>query len=401
MKFRYSARNQQGELQVGIVEGASRETAISILNGNGLFVLSVESAEKKNFADSLSGFLNRVKSKDLVIFSRQLATLLEAKIPLGDSLKDLYRQTDNKVLKEVIFDLSADISSGVSFSQAIQRHPNVFSDFFINMIRAAEVTGRVDEAMTFMADYLEKEDILTGKVKNALTYPAFVIGLFALVVIVMVTYVFPQLKPIFEETGVALPFYTKAILGVGDFFLAWWWAIIAIFILVGSVLIDYFKTDEGRALVNDLQLRVPVLGDLFTKIYVTRFAQSAGVLIKGGVSIVQALRISARTIGSVVYEDELEEVAEKVKEGQLMSQALEQAEHFPILVSNLVAIGESTGRIDDLLKKVADFYIRQIDEKVANLVELIQPLLMVFIAVFVGFLFASILLPIYNLAQAF
>jgi len=212
---------------------------------------------------------------------------------------------------------------------------------------------------------------------------------------------FLLLKPIFEETGVALPFYTKAILGVGDFFLAWWWAIIAIFILVGSVLIDYFKTDEGRALVNDLQLRVPVLGDLFTKIYVTRFAQSAGVLIKGGVSIVQALRISARTIGSVVYEDELEEVAEKVKEGQLMSQALEQAEHFPILVSNLVAIGESTGRIDDLLKKVADFYIRQIDEKVANLVELIQPLLMVFIAVFVGFLFASILLPIYNLAQAF
>ncbi|MFA5173459.1 MAG: type II secretion system F family protein [Candidatus Paceibacterota bacterium] len=401
MKFKYSARNQQGELQVGAVEAASREAAISILNGHELFVLSVESAEKKTFTDALANFFNRVKSRDLVIFSRQLSTLLEAKIPIGDSLKNLYRQTDNKLLKEVIFDLSADISSGVPFSQALSRHENVFSDFFVNMIRAAEVTGRVDEAMGFMADYLEKEETLTGKVRSALIYPAFVIGLFVVVVIVMVVYVFPQLKPIFTETGVTLPIYTRLILGAGDFILAWWWAIIAIGVVVGVVLIDYFRTDEGKSLLNDLELKIPVIGDLFTKIYITRFSQSAAVLIKGGVSVVQAVRITGRTIGSFVYEDELEEIAEKIKEGELMSRALEEAEHFPLLVSNLVAIGETTGRVDQLLEKVADFYTRQIDEKVSNLVELIQPALMVFIAVFVGFLFASILLPIYNLAQAF
>lgn len=401
MKFKYTARNKDGEMQVGNVEAASREAAAAVLNTHDLFILSIESAEKRTITSTLSGFLNRVRSKDLVIFSRQLATLLEAKVPLGDSLKNLYRQTENKVLKEVVFDISADISAGVSFSQALQKHPNVFSDFFINMIRAAEVTGRVDESMSFMADYMEKQDVLNNKIKNALIYPAFVVGLFVLVVGVMVVYVFPQIQPIFEETGVALPIYTKIILGTGEFILTWWWALLIITIVVAVALIDYVRADEGRALMNELQIRLPILGDLFQKVYITRFSQAVSVLIAGGVSVVQAIRISAHTIGNVVYEEELERIAERVKEGELMSRALEQSQQFPLLVANLVAIGESTGKLDKLLLKISDFYTRQVDEKVASLVELIQPALMVAIGLFVGILFASILLPIYNLAQAF
>ncbi|PIR05205.1 MAG: hypothetical protein COV57_00360 [Candidatus Liptonbacteria bacterium CG11_big_fil_rev_8_21_14_0_20_35_14] len=401
MKFKYSARNKEGELQVGVVEAASYDAAASILNGHDLFVLSVINAEERSLADYISSFFNRVKSKDLVIFSRQLATLLEARVPLGDSLKNMYRQTENQILKEVIFDINADVSAGSSFSQALGRHPNVFSDFFINMIRAAEVTGRVDQSMSFMADYLEKQDTLTSKIKNALIYPAFVIGLFLLVVLVMVTFVFPQIKPIFEETGVALPIHTRIILGTGDFVLAWWWAILVIFIVAFIAIADYIRSDEGKGLVSDLSLRLPIIGGLFTKMYVTRFAQSASVLIAGGVSVVQAIRITARTIGNIVFEEELEKVANQVKEGELMSRALEKSPYFPLLVANLVAIGESTGKVDKLLEKISDFYTRQVDETAANLVELIQPILMVVIAVFVGILFASILMPIYNLAQAF
>jgi len=401
MKFKYSARNQEGEMQVGVVEAASRDAAASILNGHDIFILSLESAEKSSFVDRLSGFFNRVKSRDMVVFSRQLATLLEAKVPLADSLKNLYRQTSNKILKEVVFDINADVAAGISFSQALERHTSVFSDFFVNMVRAAEMTGRVDEAMSYLADYLEKEDVLTGKIKNALIYPAFVIGLFVLVVGIMVVYVFPQIKPIFEETGVALPIYTRMILGSGDFILTWWWAILAMVIIFLVVIIDYFGTEEGKTLINDLELRIPVVGDLFNKIYVTRFTQSASVLIKGGVSVVQAIRITARTIGNVVYEDELLKIADMVKEGQLLSRALEGSTYFPLLVANLTAIGESTGKLDQLLSKVADFYTRQIDDKVSNLVELIQPAMMVVIGLFVGILFASILMPIYNLAQAF
>ena len=269
------------------------------------------------------------------------------------------------------------------------------------MVRAAEMTGRVDEAMSYLADYLEKEDVLTGKIKNALIYPAFVIGLFVLVVGIMVVYVFPQIKPIFEETGVVLPIYTRIILGSGDFILTWWWAILAMVIIFLVVIIDYLGTEEGKILINDLELKIPVVGDLFNKIYVTRFTQSASVLIKGGVSVVQAIRITARTIGNVVYEDELLKIADMVKEGQLLSRALESSTYFPLLVANLTAIGESTGKLDQLLSKVADFYTRQIDDKVSNLVELIQPAMMVVIGLFVGVLFASILMPIYNLAQAF
>ena len=401
MKFKYSARNKSGELQVGVVEAASRDAAASILNGHELFVLSIVSADERSFSDYISSFFNRVKSRDLVVFSRQLATLMEARVPLGDSLKNLYRQTENPILKEVIFDINSDVSAGSSFSQAIGRHPSVFSDFFINMIRAAEVTGRVDQSMSFMADYLEKQDTLSSKIKNALIYPAFVIGLFGLVVVVMVTFVFPQIKPIFEETGVALPIHTKIILGSGDFVLAWWWAIIAILIIAVIAIADYMRTEEGRGLFSELSLRLPVIGDLYTKMYVTRFAQSTSVLIAGGVSMVQAIRITARTMGNIVFQEDLERVANQVKEGELMSRALEQSPNFPLLVANLVAIGESTGKVDKLLEKVSDFYTRQVDEKVANLVELIQPILMVVIAVFVGILFASILMPIYNLAQAF
>ncbi|OGZ02989.1 MAG: hypothetical protein A2430_00540 [Candidatus Liptonbacteria bacterium RIFOXYC1_FULL_36_8] len=401
MKFKYSARNQEGEMQVGVVEAASRDAAASILNGHNIFILSLESAEKSSFVDRLSGFFNRVKSRDMVVFSRQLATLLEAKVPLADSLKNLYRQTSNKILKEVVFDINADVAAGISFSQALERHTSVFSDFFVNMVRAAEMTGRVDEAMSYLADYLEKEDVLTGKIKNALIYPAFVIGLFVLVVGIMVVYVFPQIKPIFEETGVVLPIYTRIILGSGDFILTWWWAILAMVIIFLVVIIDYLGTEEGKILINDLELKIPVVGDLFNKIYVTRFTQSASVLIKGGVSVVQAIRITARTIGNVVYEDELLKIADMVKEGQLLSRALESSTYFPLLVANLTAIGESTGKLDQLLSKVADFYTRQIDDKVSNLVELIQPAMMVVIGLFVGVLFASILMPIYNLAQAF
>ena len=388
-------------MQVGIVEAASREAAAAILNTHDLFILSIESAEKRTAVDVIASWINRVRSKDLVVFSRQMATLLEARVPLGDTLKNLYRQTENRVLKEVVFDINADISAGVSFSQALEKHPNVFSDFFINMMRAAEVTGRVDEAMTFMADYLEKEDALASKIRNALIYPAFVIGLFVLVVGLMVVYVFPQIKPIFDETGVALPIYTRIILGTGDFILAWWWALIAIIIIVTVAVADYISTEEGRGLLNEIILRTPVLGGLYQKMYVTRFAQSVSVLVAGGVAIVQAIRIAARTIGNVVYAEELERVAERVKEGELMSRALEDSPHFPLLVANLVAIGEQTGKLDQLLRKIADFYTRQVDETVGSLVELIQPALMVAIGLFVGVLFASILLPIYNLAQTF
>lgn len=402
MKFKYTARAQEGDLQAGFVEAVNREAAANILTGHNLFVLNLEEVEKTDrFGDILS-FLNRVKLKDLMIFTRQFATLMESKVPLSNSLKALQQQTKNLVLKEAVLSIYSDINSGLSLSQSMERQGKIFSEFYINMIRSAEITGSLGEAMSFLADYLEKEQVWRSRIINALIYPATVIVLFFGVAILMLTIVLPQLTPIFEETGADLPLFTKVFLTGGDFILEWWFAIILISVILIYSLIAYFQSREGKIVANELVIKIPIFGNLFKKIYVARFAESTSILIKGGIPITQALEISSHAIGNIVYRDILREVAESVRGGELLSALLSQNEYyFPSLVGQMVAIGESTGRLDELLSRISSFYTREIDDTLNNLTELVQPILMAAIGVFIGLLFASILIPIYNLIQQF
>lgn len=402
MKFKYAAKSQEGELQAGFIDAVNREAATNILTGHNLFILSLEEVGKTDrFGDILS-FLNRVKLKDLMIFTRQFATLMESKVPLSNSLRALQRQTKNLVLKEAVLGIYSDINSGLSLSQSMERQGKIFSEFYINMIRSAEITGSLGEAMTFLADYLEKEQVWRSRIINALIYPATVIVLFFGVAILMLTIVLPQLTPIFEETGADLPLFTKIFLTGGDFILEWWWAIILILIILIYSLIGYFQSREGKIVANELVVKIPIFGNLFKKIYVARFAESTSILIKGGIPITQALEISSHAIGNIVYRDILREVAESVRGGELLSTLLSQNEYyFPSLVGQMVAIGESTGRLDELLSRISSFYTREIDDVLNNLTELVQPILMAAIGIFIGLLFASILIPIYNLIQRF
>ena len=402
MKFAYTARTQAGELQTGSVEAVNREAALNILTGHQLFILTLESLERRRFADTMFGFFNRVRLVDLVVFTRQFATLLEAKIPLSDALKTLARQTRNVILKEAVGELSADIDAGLTLSQALEKHGKIFSEFFVNMVRSAEVTGRMEEVMTFLADYLEKEAVLLSKVRNALIYPVIVVALFIIVAGLMLTTVIPQVKPIFEEAGVQLPFFTKILLLSGDFLLNWWWALIMAVAVLFFLVLDYLETEEGKAVFDQFRVEVPAVGNLFRKLYVARFAEALSVLLKGGVPVAQAIEIAGHTIGNYVYQDLLHEAAEGVRRGELLSQIFEKSQvYFPPLVAQMIAIGETTGRLDDMLSRISRFYSREVDNIVGNLVELIQPALMVSIGVLVGLLFASILLPLYDLAQAF
>ncbi|MCL4404003.1 type II secretion system F family protein [Patescibacteria group bacterium] len=401
MKFQYKARTKEGELQVGNVEASNRDAALSILLGHQLFVLSLEEETKGAWYDRLAGIFNRVKSQDIMIFTRQFATLLASQVPLADSLANLYKQTTKPVLKEAVAAIANDIDSGFSLSQALERHKNIFSDFYVNMVKSAEVTGRLSEVLNFLADYSEKQATLIAKVKNALTYPAFVVVLFVVVVAVMVTMVFPQITPIFAQSHVALPFFTQLLLGMSQFMSAWWWVIAIALIAVVILLLDYFQTNEGKAVLDTLTLKTPIVGPLFQKLYIARFAESARVLIKGGLTIPQAVEISSHTIGNTVYAELLRDAAEQIRKGKLLSQALSPMEEFPPLVSQLISVGESTGRLEDLLGKVNDFYSREVENTVDNLVELIQPILMVVIGIIIAILFASILLPIYDLSQTF
>ena len=401
MKFYYQARTKTGELQVGVIEGVNREAALNSLLGHELFVLSLESTEKINFWQKLAGIFERVKVKDLMVFTRQFATLLSADIPLSDSLKALYRQTANPLLKEAIFEVFSDVNAGLSLSQALGRQSSIFSDFYISMVRSAEVTGRMEQIISYLADYLERETNLLSRIRNALIYPITVIVLFIIVAALMVTMVIPQLRPVFEEAGVELPPLTRLLMSTGEFLAAWWWVILIIIFIFAFILIDYFRTFEGKAVKSELEIKLPVIGPLFQKIYITRFSQSASVLIKGGIPIAQAIEIAGHTVGNVVYRDILYKAAEGIRQGETMSAVLERSGAFPPLVYQMVAVGESTGRLEELLDRIARFYSQEVENITGNLVELIQPALIVIVGILVAFLFTSILLPIYNLAQLF
>jgi len=400
MKFRYSARTKSGELQVGYVEASQRDSAASTLAGHDLYILSLEELKPPKWYHAFVYFFNRVKRKDLAIFTRQFATMLEAKISIHDSLDALYYQTPNESLREAIFQISNDIDAGISLSQALSKQDQIFFPFYINLLQSAEVTGQVEESMGFLADYLEREMILTSKVKNALIYPVIVVTLTFIVGGILIGVVFPQIQPLFEEEEFQLPIITRIFLFIGNFINQWWLGVVITFIVLIIILWDYYRSDEGRAVFNELALRTPFLGELFKKLYVARFAEISSALIKGGIPIAQAIEIGGHTLGSALYQEMLHEVAEGVRRGELMSQSFNRyPEYFPAIVTQMITVGEQTGKIDEMFVRIGTFYTREVENIVGNLVELIQPALMVVIGVTVGLMFAAVLLPIYNLVQ--
>lgn len=384
------------------MEAPTKEMAANTLSDHELFVLSIEAGEKKSFFDKALGFLKRVKTIDIMIFTRQFATLLESEVPLNDALRSLHKQTKKFVLKEAIFGISSDVNAGLSLSQAIERQGDIFGEFYYNTIRSAEVTGHLEESMVFLADYLEKETNWRSKIRNAMIYPVFILALLVAVSILLLVVVFPKLAPVFEEMGTELPIFTKIFLNSGNFMINWWWLIILIAGMGVVLLLEYLQTSEGQVAINELKIRIPLFGSLFKKIYVARFAESTKVLIKGGVPIAQAIEISSHNIGNIAYRDVLHEISENVRAGEMLSSLLLKNDYyFPDLVGQMVATGEATGRLDEILTKISIFYTREVDDTLNNFSELIQPILISIIGVFIGLLFAAILVPIYNITQGF
>jgi len=398
MKFKYQAKTKDGEVQVGFVEAANRDTAVSILTSHDLFVLSVAAETPPDFLDRTTAFFARARRKDLIVFARQLATLLEARLPLSDALKILSEQTSNKTLKEAIYQVTEDINAGLSFSQALGRQGGVFPDYYVELIRAAEVTGNMSEIASFLADYTEKEGALASKVTSALIYPGIVLGLFVVVAFILLTFVYPSLGSVFAQNGVTLPWYTQMLLDIGTFFSQWWPAIIIAVVVLGSLFINYLQTDEGEAILDEAKLRVPIAKKVFAPVVMARFGNSAALLVHGGIPIAQALEIISHMVGNSLYRDVVHDIAQDVRQGLLLSQSIAKyPAYFPVLVSQMVAVGETTGKTEEMFTRLAGIYTREADEVTNNLVDLIQPVMMIGMGIMVGGLFASILIPIYNL----
>ncbi|MCL5006627.1 MAG: type II secretion system F family protein [Patescibacteria group bacterium] len=400
MKFRYQARTQSGELQVGFVEAPTKKAAVGILASHNLYLLSITETEKKGLDNEIYRLINRVRGKDLMVFTRQFATLLEAKVPLSDALRTLIRQTRNPILQEAIINIEEDVASGLALSQAISKQSAVFSEFYVNMLQSGEVTGRVEEVMGYLADYIERNVSLAGRITNALIYPIIMVILFIVVGVIMGTVVLPQLGSAFAQVGAQLPVITQWLLLGSQLISRWWWVILIAVGALAMFMADYLRTPEGHTVYDEFLLRVPVFNNLLKEMYVARFSESLSILIRGGVPIAQAIEVTSRTVGSRVYEEALQRAADSLRKGELLSQALfREYEYFPQLVGQMVAVGETTGRLEDLLLRIATFYSREVNDAVDNLVEAIQPLLMVVIGALVGLLFASILIPIYSLVS--
>jgi len=405
MKFAYTGKNTQGKVQSGLLEAVNQDAAITLLQQAGLIVLKIEQKREGAWYEKLVLPFQRVSLKEVSVFTRQFATLLEAQVPLIDALQTVYAQSTNPMLREVIFDMYSDIQAGLSFSDALAKYDKVFSPFYANMIKAAEMTGRLDSALLYLADYYEQQAYVNTKITNAMIYPVFILVLFVAVVAIMVTVVIPQLGTVILESGVTLdelPMMTQILFGAGSFFTKYIAVVVAVLLGLVVVLVRYFSSEEGKLLASTILLKLPVFGGFLQRMYVARFAETLSVLLKGGIPVASGLDIVAHVIGSVYYQEAVEQIAQGVRQGETISALLlKYPDYFPPLISQMVAVGEKTGRLEELLKKVALSYTREIESLINSLTEILQPILIVALGVLIGGLIAAVILPIYQVAQRF
>jgi type II secretory pathway component PulF len=401
MKFNYQARTQEGELRTGAIEAATVDIAVSSLQRRGLVIVSLEPEREESVMASSMHFFERVKQKDIVVFSRQLATLFEAKVPVVESLKVIISEMDNPIMRREITSLLDDIQGGAAMSQAMARYPKVFSPFYVNMVRSGEESGNLDETFTYLANYLERSYELTTKARNALIYPAFVLIAFIGVIVLMMVFIIPKLTPILLEVGGELPIYTRLVIGASDFAQSFGVLILLIFALLGLFLWRYYHTAPGRLAVHRFQIAIPLVGTLYQKLFMARFADNLQTLLSGGIPVVRALEITAEVVGNELYRNIILNSIEAVKGGSSISAALADHPDIPPLMVQMIRIGEETGRLDSILLSLARFYQREVDNLVDNLVDLIEPILILVLGGGVGFLVAAILLPIYNITAQF
>ena len=402
MQFNYTARNNQGEVLSGLVEAGSRQAAINALQEKGLIILGIEKEGGEPIFSRKLKFFQRVKSKDMVGFSRQLSILISAQVPLLASLKSLALQTENHLFSEVIYELANDVEGGTAFSKALAKHPKIFSPFFVNMVKSGEVSGSLQDSLLYLADYLEKQYYLMTKIRGAMIYPAFIMGSFILIGVLMMILVVPKLIGFLSEAGQDLPLMTKILIGVSSFLSSWWWLLLLILLGGGGYLYYSFKNSQQlRDRWDQVKLKMPIFGKkVFLKLYVTRLAENLSVLIQGGLSILQALQVTSEVIGNTVFKNIVIEAKENVRVGASLSDSLRKHKEIPPLVVQMIATGEQTGSVDSILKKMSSFYSKEIDATVENLAQLIEPLLILLIGGAVAILVASILMPIYNIANA-
>src|SRR5438128_2197448 len=392
--FTYTARAFNGDLRTATIDAASRDDVIAQLRKQRLSVVKIDQDATKKIGRG------SIKTRDVVIFTRQFSTMINSGLPLVQALTILAEQTDNKALSEVTKKVVFDVESGNTVADALSKHPRAFTNLYVNMVAAGEAGGILDTILMRLATFLEKNDALVRKVKGAMIYPAVISSVAAIAIVVLLVFVIPVFEKMFASVGLALPMPTRVVIGMSKFLTGYWWAVIAI--IGGAVffLKKYYATPDGKLAIDRLMLKMPVLGDVLRKSAVSRFTRTLGTLIGSGVSILDGLEITAKTAGNRVIQDAIMESRASIAGGETISAPLQKSAVFPPMVISMIAVGEQTGGLDEMLSKIADFYDDEVDAAVSALLSLMEPIMIVVLGVIVGGMVVAMYLPIFDMVNA-
>lgn len=398
--FEYRAKDMSGTTLVGAVEAPSENVAVEVLKEKDLIVLSLAERKRGRLLQLSLSFLNRVSVRDVTVFARQLSVMISATVPIVQALRILVKQTENVTLKIIISEIADEVDGGAKLSASLHRYPRVFPDFFVYMIRSGETTGKLDETLNYLADQQERDYDLQSKVKGALIYPAFILSALVLVGAAMMVFVVPQLTTVLTASGAKLPLATRLLIGTSNFMRSDWWVLILVALGIGAAFRALARTPTGGLFLDRARMRLPVFGQIFQRIYLIRFSRSLSTLLASGIPLTRSLEIVADVVGNRIYRDLTLQTITAVEGGNSIATIFMQHKEVPPMLSQMMTVGEQTGKLDTILEKLANFYGRELENQVANLVSLIEPIILVVLGGAVATLVVGILLPIYNLSGA-
>jgi len=398
MKFNYQARSKEGKIEKGTIEASSKEAAAALLQKYNIFVISLKEI-KTPFSFSIGGLLKKKASKkDLTIFSRQLAVMIDSRIPIVQSLLTLASQTTKDDFRDKITRISELVEEGNNLSEAFSSFPEVFDVFYTNLIRSGEATGKISESLYYLSNHLEREYDIAAKIKGAMIYPIVILSALAVVVVIVMTVVMPKLIVILEEAGGEIPLTTKILIGFYNFSAHYGWIILIALLGLVAFLVYYFRTKEGRKIYDKIIIRIPFIGGFLEKSFFVRFAENLSTLITAGLPITRALKITKDTIDNFIYKEIVGEVEKEVSEGAKISSVLVRyPERIPAFVIQMIKVGEETGKLDKTLMEVVNFYQKEITNIVNNFMTLIEPILILILGLGVALLAISVLSPMYGM----
>lgn len=397
--FQYKAVSSNGSVSKGTVDAPNLMAATELLEEKGLVVLQLNQGKKAGISLNLN-FLGGVKQRDVVIFSRQLAVMVAATVPIVPSLRILNAQMESPALKNIAKEMADDVDGGLQMSQAFAKHPEAFNRFFVAMIRSGETSGRLDEVLNYLADQMEKDYDLSSRIKGAMVYPAFIVTGLVAVGTVMMIFVIPKITALLIDSGVKLPFATRLLIAVSSFMVNYWWVLLILGVAGGATLRAYLKTKAGRIVWDNLKLIFPIFGMIVKKVIIVRMARSLSTLIRGGVTIGTALEITGEVVDNAVFQDILARTIKEVQDGNSITTVMSESKVVPKIVSEMMAVGEKTGKLDDILERLAGFYDREVSALVASLTSLIEPIIMVIMGLGVALMVVAVMLPMFQLANA-